>query len=804
MWPTVIRNPESAPLGLLLAVLLGCSATGRAQTPPRPPDLADGVDKLATALAAAAPKAGETLLLGLSVNGIAQDGTIRAVRVATPAGLGLAVPQQGWDELHLRLPLLPPRIVDGETYVVLGSDDNWHWHIDEASQTLMIDAPAASFRGQRMDMDAPMARVTLPSLWGAFANYDVQWQRLGTPDASGSATNSAEAMLEAGLFTPQGPVSSTGLYNNENRFVRLDSQWLIDQPQRMTRISVGDSVTQPGAWGQALRFGGLQWGTDFSLRPGFLSFPLPTLRGEAALPSTVDVYVNNSQRLQGRLQPGPFDISDLPVVTGQGEIRTVVHDLLGREQVIVQPYYVSPGLLKPGLHSFSVELGAERDDYGIASDHYGPAMLIATDRLGINDHFTRELRAELLSAQQTLGASGTWLWPKFGTGNFSLAASHSRSEGAGWLAAIGLDRQAQDWSGSLQLRKASSDFVQAGQSTQPGSSTAPGLSMAAALGRSWQGQSLGMSYVRQPGAGASHLASINYGRDLGKAGYVGVFLLRDLGATASSTLAITWSFALGERTSSSVGLTRNRGSGQDTQQWQAQLQHNAPLGEGVGYQLSTQSGGHQMAQANWQGSSVVLNGGVARDNGAESLRAGASGGIGWMDGSVFASRHVDGGLALVQVADYADVRVRQDNQVVARTDSQGRALLSGLRGYQPNRVSVDASDLPYDAELQALEITLTPAGRSASRIEFPVSRSLAASFRITDAQGQPLQPGTVMQQEGGTRSFPVGLDGKGYVAGLSAPFTVLHAHWPGGECRFELHLPANAIDLPDLGDIICK
>lgn len=754
------------------------------------------------ALAAARPQVGETLLLGLSINGVLQDQTLRAVRVQE----GLAVPQQVWDELHLRLPLLAPRLIDGETYVVLGRDADWQWEIEEASQTLLITASAAAFRSQRMEMQAEAMKVTAPAGVGAFLNYDLQWQRRQSGTSAGNG-DAYDAFLEAGLYLPWGDASSTALYRNDGtsaaRFVRLDTRWQMDRPRSMSRLIVGDSVGQPGTWGRAVRFGGVQWGTDFSLRPGFLSFPLPTLRGEATLPSTMDIYVNNSQRLQGRLQPGAFDIADLPVVTGQGEIRTVVRDLLGREQVVVQPYYVSPQLLKPGLRDYSVELGALREDYGVRSDRYGRALLTATERRGISERFTREVRAELMGAQHTVGASGIWLWPRLGTGVFSLAASHDREQGVGWLAGVALDRQSQDWSGSVQLRRASAHFAQVGQSA----GTAPGTSVAAAMGRSWAGQAAGISYLRQLSGGQpARLLSLNYGVDLGPGGYLGVYFLRDLNARGGSTLAFGWSRALDARTSASASLVRNKqpdGLGRN-QQLQLQVQQNPLLGAGFGYQLMAESGGRQVAQAQWQNERVQLNAGAARNGSARDFRAGAAGGIAWMEGNTFASRRIEGGFALVEVADYPGVGVWRDQQLVARTDSQGRAFVTGLRGYQANRVGISASDLPYDAQLEALEVQLTPAARSAARLSFPVQRSLAASFRVVDAQGQPLPSGSLLQVDGQDRVFPVGLEGRAYLAGLGSKSSMVTARWTDGHCRLSIDYPSKAEDLPDLGTLVCR
>jgi outer membrane usher protein len=272
---------------------------------------------------------------------------VRAVRLSE----GLAIPQSNWDELHLRLPTgSPPRVIDGEQHVLLATAGPLRWHIDESTQTLELEAPASAFVGQRVEAGAGLPRVTQPSIWAPFINYDAEWQRrTHSPSA-------ADVLWEAGAFSPLGDFSSTALARTEGRNVRLDTRWQHDDPEHLARLKVGDAISQGGAWGRALRFGGVQWGTDFSLQPGFLSFPLPALRGEASLPSTLDVYVNNTQRLQSRLQAGPFDLSELPVVTGQGEIRTVVRDLLGREQVVVTPYYVSPALLKPGLSALSVEV----------------------------------------------------------------------------------------------------------------------------------------------------------------------------------------------------------------------------------------------------------------------------------------------------------------------------------------------------------------------------------------------------------------------------------------------------------------
>ena len=83
----------------------------------------------------------------------------------------------------------------------------------------------------------------------------------------------------------------------------------------------------------------------------------------------------------------------------------------------------SDTLLRKDLHDFALESGAVRDNYGINSNDYGRAFFSATDRVGVSDEFTRELRIEWLRDQQTIGASGAWLIDQFAVASASLIRS---------------------------------------------------------------------------------------------------------------------------------------------------------------------------------------------------------------------------------------------------------------------------------------------------------------------------------------------------------------------------------------------
>ena len=158
---------------------------------------------------------------------------------------------------------------------------------------------------------------------GGFLNYDFQFQHQ-------DVDSSLDGLIELGLFHRLGVGTATTLardIGDQNSFTRLETTWTADDPERLSTLRLGDAIGRPGAWGSSVRFGGIQWGTNFATQPEFISFPLPTLSGEARIPSTVELFANSALRLQQSVPPGPFEIPNVPLITGAGDVQLVVHDL---------------------------------------------------------------------------------------------------------------------------------------------------------------------------------------------------------------------------------------------------------------------------------------------------------------------------------------------------------------------------------------------------------------------------------------------------------------------------------------------
>lgn len=698
---------------------------------------------------------------------------------------------------RLRLPDIAPLSHHGNTYYPLDAMTGITYEVDDPHQILLLDVPAGQFLSTTLNGRGEGGDVAVPSPVspGGFFNYDLSaGHNAGSTDIGG--------VLEVGIFNAKGVGVSNFLVNDQqgdSPVIRLETTWTQDRPTERASLRLGDAITAPGSSGRAVHFGGVQWATNFATQPGFVAFPLPGFTGEAVLPSTLELFVNNALRLSRDVPPGPFSIQDLPVITGQSEARMVVRDLLGREQIVSIPFYASPRLLQPGVDDFSYELGFVRNNYGIVSNDYGRFIATGTHRLGLTDGFTGEAHLELLRDQQTLGLGSVWLVPAIGVFSASLAASHSKP-GEGGLVALGFERQAGSLSLGGNVQLASLHFSQLG--LQPQEFAPKRVSQVFASFATTGSGSFTLSYADQDYRGRAEvkLMSANYSIRVGNLGFLGISANRILSKESSNSLSMIFTHLFGQRTSSSFNA-RHQSKGD---QALMQVQRSLPSGDGFSYRLVAGAGisDRRAADLSFQNSIGTYSLETEQSNGEIGLRANISGGIVRLGGKTFMSRRIDESFAVVQVPDYPDVHIYADNQEVARTDSHGTALIPRLRPYQRNRIRIEQADLPLDAEIDILELDAVPYLRSAALIQFPVKHSHGALLAIVLDNGSPLPAGAVVQIVGEDKKFPTGLRGEVYLTGLKSNIS-LRVDWHGQSCEIVVPFQPTSNPLPHLGTYVC-
>ncbi|MEO8740810.1 MAG: fimbria/pilus outer membrane usher protein [Casimicrobiaceae bacterium] len=746
------------------------------------------------------------LLLQVDINrqGL-QDATVLVQRKAGE----LLASDEDLRKWRLHVPDVAPETLKGVAYFSLHAIPGLTYDLDMRTLKLSISVPADAFSVAELSAPGSVLRKpTTPSLGGYF-NYDLV-------TTHGSGTTQGAGVFEVAAFGPLGVIVSNMLAQtgaNVNKATRLETTFTHDDPVSLTSLRIGDTVTAPGAWGRSVRFGGIQYATNFGTQPGFITLPLLSAAGSAALPSAVDVYVNNVLAAHKDVAPGPFDVNSLPPVTGQGQVRVVVTDLLGRQQSVVQPFYSSTDLLREGLHDFSYSAGALRNNFGLASNDYGDWFGQASYRRGITNSLTAEVRAEVTQhSQVTLGGAVSFLLPGLlGEVNVGGAGSHNE-QGNGALALLGYQLNGSIASFGFQTQWTTPRFSLLGADT---SFPVPKLLTSAFAGLNLaQYGSMTASYVLlDPYNNIPLDPSFNpqVRTEVGILSYsIGIFDRATLSVSASRALSgersnqfsVNVIVPLDSQTSASG--TYNKISGKAKQQeFTAQVQRNLPLGDGYGYRVLATDHGNVLAGGAIQTNLATFGAEVARFEGATSYRAGVAGGIGTVGGRTFLSRPITDSFALVDVADYPGVQVYQDNQPVGRTGRDGTLLLTRLRSYDINPIRIDPLDLPFDAQIDGLSLDIVPYYRSGVHAAFEVRHSNGAIMTVVGVDGQPLPTGSVVTVDGSVEKFPVGIGGRAYLTGL-APTNRVRSQVGGRACQFDVTFQPVDDTLPDLGTFVCR
>lgn len=684
--------------------------------------------------------------------------------------------------------------------------------LDPATQTLTLDQPPDPSRVTVLGGGADASFGAPHSDPGAVLNYDALVQRSGKRSTH-SVLLDARA-FGAGLLWEHAAIASDAGAAMP-RVLRLATSVSHADAARGQRVRAGDFVSGALAWTRPLRLLGVQWGTDFALRPDLVTMPVPQVSGSATLPSTVDVLVNGVRQWSQPVEPGRFEVRLLPVVSGAGEVSVVVRDALGRENVQRLAFYASPPQLAAGLDAFSVEAGVVRRRFGVVSNDYGPAVASASWRRGLSDRTTIEAHAEGGAGVVQAGAGALWVAPHWGALALQAATSRTNREGhgngrSGSQVGVAVERQgplagiAAQWTraqpGYRDLAATQGDAV-ARRSAQVSGGVS--LGRAGTLGAACVQRDIDAPASRVRLATASYSVAIGGGAQL----YAGAY--RDRGSVRASGASVTLAIPLERRSVASVALARDaHGSRLDAHAsrpafdagdngWRVQT--TQPLGGAA-------TPARSVAEVEYLAPQWRASAGVESTRGAgAALRAGAQGALVFIDGGVHAARKVDQSLALVHIGAagerVAGVAVYHENRYVGRTDANGRLLVPGLRSFQVNRLAFEPLDLALDLQPRAHEALVRPGDRAGVVVRFALDRSRAQVFALRDAQGRPLPLGAVVVATDGGAPAVVGHDGQAYVAD-GAPARRLDVYWQGARlCSALADAPSARLPVVEL---ICR
>jgi outer membrane usher protein len=650
--------------------------------------------------------------------------------------------------------LVPP----GADRVTLSDLKGVTYAVDERRQTLVLHAGRGAVRPEVIALDAGGRDLRAQVSPGALINYN-----LTATETQGRAGLTGE--VEARVFGRFGVLDAANLLATDSAhpFRRLDTTWSFADPGSMRRYAVGDLISGGLAWTRPVRMAGAQASSDFTMRPDMVAFPTPTLKGDVAAASTVDVFVNGEKKYSGPVAGGAFDLASVPVLTGANQISLVVTDASGRRSVQSLPFYASPVLLAAGLASFSGELGVLRQGYGGSDDQYGGAVASASARYGVSPAWTVEGHAEA-GPDQAMAGIGSSFAVRFGVLTVAAAGS-AAGRSRGGYANASFERVSSRFSLSAGVEGTVGDFRDL--ATLGAADAVPRVRTRLQLGLPLDNRSaVNVAYIHtlaapdDPAAGGDAVA-VSYSRDLGRGLSLAASAYSNQGASQGKTLFLTLTALLGGR---SAGISAITGGAAPSVLAQAAKPAAGP--NDTEWRLAVQSGSQSQILGEVGRNTAVgdFTLGVDRLNADTAVQATASGSLVLMDRHLFAAKPIDSSFAVVQ-AGAPGVAVMSENRLVGRSDASGRLLVPDLRPYQANTIALNAADVPFDMTLEKAVLVVDPLDRVGVMARFDTRASAQALLVLVDGRGKPIAVGSRVA-DGSRSGAVVGYDGEALVTGL--------------------------------------
>jgi outer membrane usher protein len=738
------------------------------------------------------------LFLELVVN---QMNTGRVVAVEQRNGQ-FFVPASALHDTGMKLPQ------DIKAEVGLDSLPGLHSEYDSHAQRLLLEVPPDWLPEQFVGRRQAYPRTPALSSFGALLNYDLY---LNDTDDAGTYL---AAWNEVRLFDSWGTLSSTGQYRRtlsgdavdtlNNGYLRYDTTWRYSDDDRMLTYEAGDLVSGALPWSSSVRLGGVQLSRDFGVRPDLVTYPLPQFAGEAAVPSSVDLFINGYKSSSADLQPGPYTLTNIPFINGAGEAVVVTTDALGRQVSTTVPFYVTSSLLQKGLSDFSVAAGTLRQDYGLRDFSYGPGVTSGSLRYGLSDTVTLESHAEATDTLALGGVGGNVRLGNFGVLN--SAVSQSRFDGqTGQQLSLGYQYSSQRYSVSwqrLQRRDHYGDLTVVDSPYTTLSQRSEQATLSVNLD-TWGSLGAGYFDVRAADDSRTRLLNLTWSKPLWRSTSLYLSANREIGDSNWAVQAqLVIAFDL--RGSLAIGSERSK-DGQSQQR--VNYSRAVPTEGGVGFNLGYAKGDgpdYRQADLTWRLQSVQLQAGVYGTRDVQTRWADASGSLVWMDRQVFAANRIDDAFVVVSTDGYADIPVRYENQPVGQTDRNGHLLVPWSSAYYRGKYEIDPLNLPANVRSPNVEQRIAVRRGSGYLLEFPLSRVIAASIVLVDAQQQELPLGSgVVHEQSGTQTV-VGWDGLVYLENLQAQNDLRVTLGDDKTCHVQFAADLTQDQIPLIGPLVCR
>jgi outer membrane usher protein len=558
-----------------------------------------------------------------------------------------------------------------------------------------------------------------------------------------------------------------------NVFSRSASRAIYDIPGPALRITAGDLTTESTAFQSSPQIAGINIS---HLIDTF--YPATAISGSSSRTlsltraSDVQLLVNNQQVAELHLNPGTYDLRNLPIAQGANNVQAVVTDDTGQRVVQSFNFFSDVNLLTPGVDEYTASLGI-LSPFGVNGPEYHTSQPAFSGfyRLGLTEQITAGFDAQATRDDQLLGLDGV-LGTKFGLFSVNLAANRLSTDQTGYAARL-LYRYADETQNTIYSRTidASLEFESrhflpvddnaggpGGIATENNQAITMGASINQPIFRDLALEFTGDYEIsRAAHANAADLSAfLNYQAPFDTS--IGVGVTYQFQSAQNIAAASLLNGEVGRGFSFSVTLT-HRFSDEDlvtasADRFQQRFDYSRspinPIGDyfanadfnRVDSAISTTAtGGYETNRGNIEATysnNIDPNGTIA----SQQVGAFFDGSVALADGHVGLGQHVTDAFAVVSGDPTLDghtvyVDSRFANQVVAETGPLGPAVV-GLSSYNKQVIPYDVEDLPPGYNLGDGNFEIYPWFHSGFALKVGSPYNVTAIGTLLDRDGQPV------------------------------------------------------------------
>lgn len=240
-------------------------------------------------------------------------------------------------------------------------------HMDGGKLTLSLSIPQIAMRRD-------IAGYVDPQRWdyginSAFVNYQLSAQQ-SRNDQTGH-NNSHDLYVNSGLNLGVWRLRSNNTFRSDAKGDRTWSRAYTylqrDLPGAHSQLTLGETFT-PGDVFRSVPIRGVQIASDMSMLPDSQQHYAPTIRGVAQTRARPEIRQNGFPVYSTYVSAGPYEINDLTLASGSGELEIILTEADGQVRRFTQPYATLTNLLREGVWRYSASAGRYNAPFDATDD----------------------------------------------------------------------------------------------------------------------------------------------------------------------------------------------------------------------------------------------------------------------------------------------------------------------------------------------------------------------------------------------------------------------------------------------------